>query len=300
MNRILISLLLAILFWAQPIKSWAEEARIDDAMCIGCHKISMQTFRASTHGRAFYGDALAGCQSCHGGGAGHIEVVGLDDYTGSKKIESFKNKNTAPADKNRPCLVCHNNSKTHANWLGSAHDMGGVSCADCHNPHAAGDTIRPGICLTCHQTKRAQLSHTRNPMMPRGDGSKECAKCHDPHGGGKGPSLLKAASVNETCYGCHSEKRGPFLWEHAPVRENCANCHDPHGTANANFLKIRLPYLCQNCHSNSYHPSQLYSAGSLPGGSGSGEPIRLVGKSCINCHGQIHGSNHPSGARLQR
>ena len=144
----------------------------------------------------------------------------------------------------------------------------------------------------------AQLSHTRNPMMPRGDGSKECAKCHDSHGSGKGPSLLKAASVNETCYGCHSEKRGPFLWEHAPVRENCAVCHDPHGTANANFLKIRPPYLCQNCHSNARHPSQQFSGKTLS--VGSDRQMRLIGKSCVNCHGLIHGSNHPSGARFQR
>ena len=41
---------------------------------------------------------------------------------------------------------------------------------------------------------------------------------------------LKAASVNEQCYTCHTEKRGPFLWEHAPVRESCLNCHTPHGS----------------------------------------------------------------------
>ena len=53
----------------------ADEARIDDAKCIACHKIQMQTFKAGAHGRAFYGDALAGCQNCHGGGAQHIKVV---------------------------------------------------------------------------------------------------------------------------------------------------------------------------------------------------------------------------------
>jgi hypothetical protein len=26
----------------------------------------------------------------------------------------------------------------------------------------------------------------------------------------------------------------------------------------------------------------------------------VIGRSCQNCHSQIHGSNHPSGARFQR
>lgn len=299
MNRLLIAGLFAILSFLHPPNSRADETYIDGMQCYGCHKIHMQSFKDGAHGRAFSGDAQAGCQSCHGGGAAHIEVVGQEDYTGSLKIESFKKGVTAAADKSRPCLVCHENKKAHANWRGSAHDMGGVSCTDCHSIHAAGDTVKPGICFTCHQTKRAQVKHTRNPMMPRGDGARECAKCHDPHGG-KGPSLLKTATVNETCYDCHSEKRGPFLWEHTPVRDSCTNCHDPHGTAQANFLKIRPPYLCQNCHSNADHPSQLYSAKILTGDGDYAEQKRLVGKSCLNCHGLIHGSNHPSGARFQR
>ena len=300
MNNPLIFALLAMLSIFQLPVARAGEERIKDATCLGCHKIPMQTFKASVHGRAFSGDVLAGCQSCHGGGATHVEVVGQDDYTGSLHTQSFKKGGATPTENNQPCLVCHENSKTHTQWRGSVHDLGGVSCVDCHNLHAVGDTVREGICFTCHQTKRAQVNHSRNPMMARGDGANECARCHDPHGAGKGSSLLKAASVNETCYGCHSEKRGPYLWEHAPVRENCANCHDPHGTANANFLKSRPPYLCQNCHSDAWHPSQLYSAKSLTGAGGNAESLRLVGKSCLNCHGLIHGSNHPSGSRLQR
>jgi hypothetical protein len=26
----------------------------------------------------------------------------------------------------------------------------------------------------------------------------------------------------------------------------------------------------------------------------------MLGKNCLNCHSQVHGSNHPSGARLTR
>jgi hypothetical protein len=33
--------------------------------------------------------------------------------------------------------------------------------------------------------------------------------------------------------------------------------------------------------------------------SGSADP-RLLGKQCLNCHVQVHGSNHPGGIRLTR
>jgi len=134
--------------------------------------------------------------------------------------------------------------------------------------------------------------------MPLREGKMDCASCHNPHGG-PGPSLLKTASVNETCYTCHAEKRGPLLWEHPPVRENCANCHEPHGSNYPNLLKMKVPYLCQSCHVGAGHPSNIYNASNLPGGTGSTDQ-RLLGKGCLNCHSQVHGSNHPSGPRFQR
>lgn len=310
MNRIFLSALLAMLAFMQVSAAWAAkageqkkdaataEAKVDNTACGACHPVQNESITAGAHGRAFFSTEELGCQSCHIGGSGHIGVVsGKEQFFGEFKIQSFKDKGADPTEKSNPCLVCHISNKNRANWIGSTHQMNGVSCPDCHNPHLRDNTaVRPGICFTCHQDKRAQVTHTKNPMMPRGDGSKECAKCHDPHGGGKGPSLLKTASVNETCYGCHSEKRGPFLFEHAPVTENCANCHDPHGSTNPNFLKLRPPYLCQNCHAGWGHTKSIFDASNLI----AGEPQRLIGKSCINCHGMIHGSNHPSGARLQR
>ncbi|NIQ02933.1 MAG: cytochrome C, partial [Nitrospinaceae bacterium] len=130
--------------------------------------------------------------------------------------------------------------------------------------------------------------------MPLREGKMHCADCHNPHGG-PGPSQLKRATVNETCYLCHQEKRGPFLWEHAPVRENCSNCHDPHGSTFDHLLKRKPPFLCQGCHMDAFHPSGVYDRNELRSRS-----QNLVGKSCLNCHSQIHGSNHPSGPRLQR
>ena len=34
--------------------------------------------------------------------------------------------------------------------------------------------------------------------------------------------------------------------------------------------------------------------------SGGAQSPRMIGRTCQNCHSQVHGSNHPSGARFQR
>jgi len=47
------------------------------------------------------------------------------------------------------------------------------------------------------------------------------------------------------------------------------------------------------------HPSVARTPAGLPGGGGGGSAFLLAG-SCLNCHSQIHGSNHPSGVKLMR
>lgn len=184
-------------------------------------------------------------------------------------------------------------------WRGSAHEMSGVSCTNCHYVMKkkskrflfANKDVKK-VCFQCHRDKRARIM--RSSHMPLREGKMGCADCHNPHGG-IGPSLLKQASVNETCYMCHQEKRGPLIWEHSPVRENCSICHDPHGSNFKPLLKRKPPYLCQQCHMDAFHPSSLYDGADL-----AGRNRDLIGKACLNCHSQIHGSNHPSGARFQR
>jgi predicted CXXCH cytochrome family protein len=94
-----------------------------------------------------------------------------------------------------------------------------------------------------------------------------------------------------------------MLWEHAPVRENCLNCHEAHGSNHDKLLVAARPYLCQQCHTSpALHAGQFFrgdqsAQSQLRGGT---QNPRMIGRSCQNCHVQIHGSNHPSGARFQR
>ena len=124
-----------------------------------------------------------------------------------------------------------------------------------------------------------------------------CDDCHNPHGTLTNP-LLKTNTVNETCYQCHAEKRGPFLFEHAPVRENCLNCHTPHGSNQSTLLVAPIPFLCQQCHTNFLHPNDLQTRQAL--GTGSNPDERIMGRGCLTCHANIHGSNAPSGVRFLR
>jgi DmsE family decaheme c-type cytochrome len=90
--------------------------------------------------------------------------------------------------------------------------------------------------------------------------------------------------------------RGPTLWEHAPVRENCATCHDPHGSSNDRMLVVRMPMLCQRCHVATRHPSSIYDNNAIT----VNKSNRMFGRSCVNCHSNVHGSNHPSGQFFMR
>jgi DmsE family decaheme c-type cytochrome len=146
-------------------------------------------------------------------------------------------------------------------------------------------------CVSCHSDVRKAMFQRSTHLFRNEDRESRmsCSTCHEPHGS-IGEKMMRTPTVNETCYTCHAEFRGPFLWEHAPVRENCSNCHKPHGSNNANLLKQRAPMLCQQCHIQGRHQT-------VPGRPNSAFNI---GRSCANCHSQVHGSNHPSGINLQR
>ena len=210
----------------------------------------------------------------------------------------------APGDvggeKAGPCLECHDTSRrTH--WMGSRHERHGVTCLSCHLPHAGGTgraalkaATEEATCFTCHGAIRARTLRTsRHPVR---DGAMRCSSCHDPHGTAN-DAMLPRPTAAETCVQCHAEMRGPFLWEHAPAREDCTLCHDAHGSSHRPLLVSRVPYLCQRCHLNVQHPSRLFD---LTNSGGGGVARRAPEQACARCHRAVHGSNHPSGAYLER
>jgi len=238
------------------------------------------------------------CESCHG-------PVGEHKRTPAKGIKrapiiTFGKDSWVPvAKQNGMCMQCHADHR-RISWQGSAHQMQDMLCVSCHVLHKRHDPMldrqeQPKTCLRCHVKERAAFQKTS--AHPVRYGQVKCSECHNPHGSFAENSLVQNTK-NQTCYNCHAEKRGPFLWSHAPVMEDCTLCHETHGSIHPSLLKKRLPLLCQQCHSVVGHPSVAYDGSGLASGSAPNQ--FLLGKSCLNCHSQIHGSNHPSGVKLMR
>jgi DmsE family decaheme c-type cytochrome len=266
--------------------------------CVQCHKLEVAQFAATSKGKLFLEHPRderekLGCESCHGPSKQHVESGG-EERGG---LIAFGKKKPAPvAARNATCLACHQKT-ARTLWQGSAHESRNVACTDCHSLMHAGSergslaqaTVMQ-TCAKCHQQKVSQL--TRFSHMPITNGKLECSTCHNPHGS-PNEKLLLASSVNQTCFTCHAEKRGPFLYEHAPVVENCANCHDPHGSNKEKLLKVSRPRLCQQCHPTAHGFTTAKPADAAT--------VRFVyNKGCVNCHVNLHGSNHPAGAFFTR
>jgi len=270
--------------------------------CVACHAQENIQASHSLHVASFRAGAAnsgpqAACESCHGPGSEHAK-----DPTKAGAIIGFTHDAaTPPQVQAGVCLSCHaGGARQH--WVGSIHQTRDLSCTDCHNPMAklspegvlAKSSINE-VCASCHQDIRAKFN--RRSHMPLPEGQMACTDCHNPHGSITRP-LLKTDTVNETCYSCHAEKRGPFLFEHAPVRANCLNCHDVHGSNQQTLLVAPIPMLCQQCHTMTRHPNDMQSAAGI--GTGPAPDERLMGRGCLTCHSNIHGSNNPSGPKFHK
>ena len=252
--------------------------------CKSCHADAMHDYPKTAHALAFAArpPAPAGdCESCHGPRSKHVE-----NPTGELAIDPSSRAQSAI------CLQCHEGGPRFG-WKAGPHDASGVSCTSCHtvmskkSERALLKSAGQGeTCYGCHAEIRTELNKMSH--HPVREGRMDCAGCHNVHG--SYPALLTKPTQNDTCFTCHAEKRGPYVWEHAPVRESCANCHTPHGSNQRTLLTSKDPFLCLSCHNYGGHINlPRYNRTSNPYGNG-----------CSNCHVTMHGSNHPSGAKLTR
>ncbi len=272
--------------WSQLNPAFGKATYVKDkAVCASCHEDSVKAYAGTLHGQVFQHGSKGAlqaldCEACHGPRSLHVDKP---DASLKLSIKQF----TAV------CLQCHQGGD-RMNWQSGRHQSSEAGCISCHSvmKQQSGKALlskptEAAVCYTCHTNVQGELQKTSH--HPVREGKMTCSSCHNVHGS-TGKSLLKAGSVNETCFNCHQDKRGPFLFEHAPVRENCANCHNAHGSNNASLLDSKGSFLCLQCHSYGGHINlPRYNRVSNPYGQG-----------CVNCHLTQHGSNSPSGAKFTR
>lgn len=269
--------------------------------CLGCHNDdAMLVIFKTPHGQQADPEspmAHLQCESCHGPGGEHSGRRVTQAV--HQPVTDFGPGADAPVDdQNAVCMDCHTDDVSLA-WSGSMHERNDTSCAACHSIHTVTDPVvrksqQSEVCFECHQQQRADsVKPSAHPI--RFD-AMVCTDCHSPHAS-VSAGQLKRNTLNELCLDCHAEFRGPMLFDHAPVSEDCSLCHQPHGSIHPALLTRRPPLLCQSCHSQRGHPSLSFTSKSLPGGNPSAMTLE---RSCLNCHTQVHGSNHPSGYNLMR
>jgi len=240
---------------------------------------------------------LVNCESCHGPGSLAIEKLTpaklqADAKAGIRTACDFKtfiDIKTLPSQaRSLICLKCHAADATFNlhDWNVSIHNIGRVSCSDCHRIHGSPDLkVKPretaAMCEGCHREAAASFALPNHHPVP--ENKIFCTDCHDPHGGFSEAGNLREETKKGTCTQCHMEKRGPFLFEHADIMEDCGTCHTPHGSVNNNLLNVREPYLCLQCHPT--HPIS---------GTTTAEQKRAYYTRCTDCHSQIHGTDLPS------
>lgn len=259
------------------------------------HKKLADYFKKSVHAEQIDKEThlpLVNCETCHGPGS--LAIDNIKEVNGKKQcdFESLINLKKLPAEaKNLICLKCHTKASTPnlAMWRGSAHDLAGVACSDCHRLHTSPlqkveHAQQINLCLSCHKKIKVEISNlSKHPLNER---KIVCTDCHNPHGS-MTSNLLKRESVRETCAYCHTEKGGPYTFEHADLMEDCSNCHVPHGSINDNLLKVREPILCLRCHEghHSFRSEALTPKNKL----------KFYNR-CTDCHLSIHGTDTPSGS----
>ena len=303
------------------VRQAVQQTEIGRNCMQGCHNAIVETFVGETHGKSakfLHDSRAANCDICHANSEKHAETSTTTRSGGN--VVNPANLTSSLASES--CLQCHSRDRYLSSWRGGKHDRGDMSCLSCHSVHhtklpqwatagrqrALADQTPDLIvvkssgsmlasltveetCFSCHKEKRkAQFQRSTHLLRTESRMIKvSCSNCHNPHGG-EGRTMLQRSTVNDTCFQCHAEKRGPLLWEHTPVQESCLVCHTPHGSNNIALLTKRTHHLCQQCHINiiGRHPNVA------------GFDVFTYNKGCVNCHTQIHGSNHPSGRAFTR
>ena len=157
--------------------------------CLKCHGGPAMTLMADTvHGDADNPHAPFGqesCESCHGPGSFHVSSA--RGGVGFPPLNAFKHVGAPKGGQFDTCLGCHaktSGDRLGIGWIGSVHDVNGLSCSTCHEVHAAENMItdvthQRNLCAGCHGFTNSKHdgfedSGVRLERLT-------CSTCHKPH-----------------------------------------------------------------------------------------------------------------------
>lgn len=243
-------------------------------LCATCHAPAMTVLDGTIH------DALGrldvplsiGCGACHAGAEQHARAGGRRDL-----VDSLHG--TDARHQLKTCGSCHSDEPTLGHMRVGSHFRNDVTCLSCHSPAAPKGQVQRDAeqkCGDCHAKVAAEFRQPNHHPVP--EGRMGCSDCHNPHSAR--PRLHDRELGEKSCVVCHKQYRGPFVFAHQASRlDGCVICHVPHGSSNRRMLQQANPQQnCLQCHADfpAFHDQ---TAGS-------------VFTNCLNCHTEIHGSNH--------
>jgi predicted CXXCH cytochrome family protein len=237
---------------------WTGPGATANSQCLECHVTDYaKGYDAATGGYASRWTELGvGCEACHGPGQAHVGV-----HTAGHGVDPYR---AAGARRGvaESCAPCHGLRVVIADGYVPGSDLAdhfdfalldapdfhadgqlrgeayewtsfrqsrmaaeGVTCGDCHTPHA-GTLRRDGdaLCLQCHEPRLAAPAHTRHEA---GSAGSACVGCHMPqvtfmerderrdHAFTRpDPRRSLAIGSRDACTACHTDRPAGWAAEH--------------------------------------------------------------------------------------
>ncbi|WP_307236938.1 tetratricopeptide repeat protein [Pararhizobium capsulatum] len=243
--------------WTGPFYRW-------NRTCIDCHSTDPQTnFRSETHTyESSYVATSIGCQSCHGGGAKHVEWAKPQSEASAAASLPRVGLSEVSMD---TCLACHSRRTRlvgdykpggsfldnfspamlrsdlyfpdgqvldevfeYGSFQQSKMARAGVTCFDCHRPHEGGvKAVGNALCTQCH-TRDAPERFALNDPSGAFD-----TPTHTHHAEGSSGALCASCHMPERTYMKVDPRRDhsfviprPDLSEMYGTPNACTSCHE--------------------------------------------------------------------------